>query len=212
MSSSSSSSPSSPPLEKLKLLSWYAPVIVRAMVVALTAFASAPLKGVFYFLWFFAASAIRVLFSAGQPLADKCTSSGFIIPNKPGKDDGATHDYTYSVFSIAYALAYFMFPMMMVTVETGSDVMNYSVLGLLVAYLGFDVFIKRSCECAGWMQIAKDAMLAIALGIGASGGLMYATSLKKYLFVSDIGSKSTCAVATDQKFKCHMYRNGQLIA
>ena len=206
-SASSSSTAASSAFEKLLLLSWYAPIIVCVCFVALSAFASAPINGLMFFGFFFLSSALRALVPRTHKPASACRSSGFFL--------GAAPDYTYSVFSIAFALAYLVFPMTLATVTTGNDVMNYLVLFLFVAYLVFDIFVKKIHQCADAVDIARDAILGLASAVGATAIAYFVEPLKPLLFVQPTGPatcSSSSSSSASQKFKCHMYRNGQLVA
>ena len=195
---------------KLLLLSWYAPIIVRVFIIALSAFASAPLNGLMFFVFYFFASSLRALVPRTTDVMPKCKSSGFFL--------GTGADYTYSVFSIAFALAYLVYPMALVTVTTGDQAaMNYSVLALFLAYLVFDILIKKSLECAPNTDIARDTIIGLTTAVGSASLAYFVEPLKSCLFLPPSGP-ARCSATTasssssSQKFKCHMYRNGQLVA
>jgi hypothetical protein len=58
-------------------------------------------------------------------------------------------------------------------------------------------------------------MLNVLLGLALSAfivSLMYSGGSGKYLFFNEVSSdKETCSMPTKQKFKCAVYKNGELI-
>jgi hypothetical protein len=82
-------------------------------------------------------------------------------------------------------------------------------------YIIFDIAVKKSLNCIQNIlsfSFFGDLLGGILLGVLISGGLMM-TSLKNNLFINElISDKKVCSVPANQKFKCSVYKNGQLVS
>lgn len=57
----------------------------------------------------------------------------------------------------------------------------------------------------------SDVVGGVALGVLVSG-LMYNSPMRKYLFVDDNVDGEVCSQPSKQKFKCNVYKNGELLS
>lgn len=192
------------------ILSFYAPIIIIVGVFILSVFsASVGKTGVFLF-WFFVATGMRSLvmrFMGGDSVNIKgdpvCSVSVFepLISNT---------NLSYSTFSLAFAMFYFIFPMILVNIDNHSNMFNYRVLFFFSFYIAFDLFIKRARRCTDNMtttSIFGDLIGGVTLGIAASSAMYYIK--RSLLFINETASNAEmCSMPSKQKFKCTVTQNG----
>ena len=110
---------------------------------------------------------------------------------------------------------YFITPMIMISVQKKTNVMNYGVLAFFVAYIVLDLFIKKSFACVPGVFssiVIGDLLSGIFLGSLISGIIMYGTTLKGYLYINEMNSnKEVCSMPSKQQFKCRVFKDGTLI-
>jgi hypothetical protein len=107
---------------------------------------------------------------------------------------------------IGFTIAYLVMPMRY------NNSMNYPVLAFLLALLVLDIYTKVQNKCTSY----PGAMLGGFVG-ALSGliwyGLFKITGYQSLLYFDELRSdKVMCAKASEQKFKCQVYKNGEIIS
>ena len=192
-------------------LSFYSPIIVTIGVFMFAIFSGRIGNGLFYIFCLFVITAIRslFLFISSDP------SSAIDIPNIC--NTGSILPYTnltYSTFILSFSLFYFLTPMIIITNKSKTDVINYSLLMFFVSYIFFDIFVKKSLNCISSflsLYLFSDLFGGIILG-GLISGLLFMSPLKKNLFINDVNNNEVCSMPSKQKFKCSVYKNGELVS
>ena len=109
-----------------------------------------------------------------------------------------------SVFVLSYTLAYICTPMFFL------KNINVVILAMLLFFLLLDIFYKHWNMC----QFSSETVYNVFCGFFCgffSCFLMYMGGSKGYLFFSEVSSKESCSVPQKQKFKCNVFKNGQLL-
>lgn len=194
-------------------LSFYSPIIVTIGVFMFAIFSGRIGNGLFYIFCLFIVTALRslILFIYGnspistQDIPNICNTGSFLPYT----------NLTYSTFILAFSLFYFLTPMIIVSSKNKIDVINYSLLMFFFVYIFFDIFVKKTLNCIYSffsMNLFSDLLGGVALGILISGGI-FMTSLKKNLFINELtNDNEVCSMPSKQKFKCSVYKNGELIS
>ena len=111
----------------------------------------------------------------------------------------------FSTLVYSYTLAYMLIPMYMY------NVLNIPLLMFISLLCGADSIIVISNKCSNSVAV----LLAIIIGLLA--GLILSSAFTQInpdvMFHTDlISDKLACSVPSDQKFKCRVYKNGELIS
>lgn len=196
------------------VLSFYAPIIVIVGVFILSIFSASVGKSFVFMFWFFVATGIRSLIkkftggSAGNITGDPICSIGVFEPFL------SNTNLSYSTFSLAFAMFYFIFPMILVNIDNNSNMFNYRIVLFFSFYIIFDLFIKRARRCTNNMtttSIFGDLIGGVSLGVGASTAMYYVKS--NLLFINEASSTAEmCSMPSKQKFKCSVTQNGELVS
>lgn len=108
-----------------------------------------------------------------------------------------------SVF-IAFTLMYMFLPMFFM----GN--MNYGIIVSLGVMFSLDAMSKMGNKCTNPLGIVAGALLGLVLG-----GLWYAiirlSGNPQLLYFEELSGRDTCTKPSKQKFKCSVYKNGELI-
>lgn len=192
-------------------LSSSSPIIIVSSMLSFSIFSATMEKWGFYAMWIFLITCIRYLFVSdsislqqltGLENSDICSKSIF-----KGKN------LMYSTYIICFTLFYLMTPMIVISANNKGASMNYGVLFFFMAYLLFDMYVKHTNGCG---MVFTSLTLGELLGgsiLGAGISLMmYYLSLKKYLYIGESSSAEVCSLPSKSKFKCSVYKNGELIS
>ena len=144
--------------------------------------------------------------SVMEKLPDVC-STGLINTFIP-------EDVLFGTYLLSFTLFYFLTPMILLSIDTKSDSINYLILLFFVCYIFLDLAIKKQLGCDKKIK-AVDVIGNIFSGILLGGGLsslIYTSPISYLLFINETSSnKEVCSMPTDQKFKCRVYKNGELV-
>ena len=195
-------------------ITFFSPIIMIVGVFILSVFSSSVSKAFVFMFWFFVITSIRnviVTFSDGGSKItgpkNMCTLGVFapFIPNT---------NLTYSTFILAFTMFYFIFPMILLNNDNKSSMFNYRIIIFFVAYIVFDLLIKKNRLCLQMLSptsIIGDLVGGIVAGISASS-IMYYTN-QEYLFINEAASNAeVCTMPSKQQFKCSVYKNGELVS
>lgn len=205
-------------------LSLYSPLIVITSMFVFGVFANQMIKVGIFYLWIFVITFLRVIVlkvvkgNSSMQTANPITSipavcsagqTNIFIPN----------DVTYSTYILCFTLSYLLMPMVMVSVQSKVNAVNYRILTLFIGYILFDLYTKKSLKCINSQSLFTSTVIGdivSGVGLGAIISLIVMWMLwKKYLFVEEVGgsgSGSVCSVSkSGKKFKCNLYKNGELV-
>ncbi len=186
-------------------LSFYSPLIILSSVFVFSMFTATVGKFGWFLLWCFVITCVRWIVYKPLATLDPRSICNTFIPN----------DYTYSTYILTFTMMYFILPMIMVSSQSNTNAMNYGVLGLFIAYITLDLFVKKSLLCipAFFSSIVLTNIVA-GLFLGAILSLgMYSTTLKQYLYINEINSnREVCSTPSKQSFRCNVYKDGTLVS
>ena len=186
-------------------LSFYSPLIMLSSVFIFSMFTATVGKFGWFLLWCFVITCVRWIVYKPIATLDPRSICNTFIPN----------DYTYSTYILTFTMMYFILPMIMVSSQSNTNAMNYGVLGLFIAYITLDLFVKKSLLCipAFFSSIVLTNIVA-GLFLGAILSLgMYSTTLKQYLYINEINSnREVCSTPSKQQFRCNVYKDGTLVS
>ena len=128
-------------------LSFYSPIFVCTSVIILSIFTNSIIKAAIFFLWIFIITFIRILVFKGIKSKDEVASELPSVCLTGVSEIFIPKDITYSTFILAFSLMYFFIPMVLVTVQTKVNVINYGVLAVFIVYIMLDLFVKKSLAC-----------------------------------------------------------------
>lgn len=194
-------------------LAFYSPIIITIGIFMLSIFLGAIGKGLFYIFWLFIITALRIFIiyifkdkNAIIPEIPQICNTGSFLPNT---------NLTYSTYILSFTLFYLLTPIILISSKNKIDAVNYFVLIFFIFYIVFDIFVKKSLNCISSifsLKLFSDLLGGILLGVVISYGLMQ-SPLRNNLFINELMSnKQVCAIPSNQKFKCSVYKNGQLIS
>jgi dolichyl-phosphate-mannose--protein O-mannosyl transferase len=87
---------------------------------------------------------------------------------------------------------------------------NVMAFAVLVFCICLDLFYKSAKNC----EITNESYYNIFFGLFYGFivcFLMYGGGSSQYLFFSELSSREVCSIPQRQKFKCNVYRNGELV-
>lgn len=197
-------------MNTLNSLSFYSPIIICVGIVFFSILTSTMTKAFAFFVSLFLITSLRIFAfklvgTSNDLISDRCLSA--MSQYVPG-------DVTYSTYILSFTMAYFIFPMIMISKQKNVNMMNYSVLGFFIGYIFFDLSIKTSLECiSGFFSkpFLGNMLGGIFLG-GVASLIMYGSNLKTYLYINEINTnKEVCSMPSKQQFKCKVFKDGTLI-
>jgi len=183
----------------------YFSMISPFLVVLLFVFISiinSNLKGFIYLLGIFLLFFIILLFQnvmRSSPPTDAspyCHVFNFPIPVYE------VPSFNSSIFT--FTLVYLFIPMLM------NDIMNIPLLVLLLVLFAIDCVMKHSNKCTTPIGIVLGSFLGIVWGL--MWYFLIQNQNQDLLYYDDlISNKIACSRPTEQKFKCSVYKNGELL-
>lgn len=197
-------------------LSFYAPLIVTISILIFSIFSSSLEKAGVYLLWVFIITFLRVIIMKLIQMSQKTP----LIPVPEICLTGLTQifipqDITYSTYILCFTMFYLIMPMIMVSSQSHTDAMNYVVMAFFIAYILFDLFIKKTLACIPSLfsvSVFGDIISGCGLGALIAGPLMFGTSLRSLLFINELNSnQEVCSMKSKQQFRCSVYKNGELV-
>lgn len=110
----------------------------------------------------------------------------------------------FGVLIYTFTFCYLLLPM----IKTSS--MNFPLLMSLLLILCVDIAIQFYFSCVNSTGIIMTMIIGILVGIMWSSFILYSDSDLAY-HVDFISDKQVCSIPSQQKFKCKVYKNGELI-
>lgn len=121
-----------------------------------------------------------------------------------GIENGLFEDVPFGVLVYTYTFIYLLLPM----IQTSS--INYPMLISLMLIGAVEVVVQSSNGCVNFLQLVITIICSIIFGfmwsafiLSVEPDLLYHTD-----FTSD---RAVCSMPSEQKFKCKVYKNGELI-
>lgn len=109
-----------------------------------------------------------------------------------------------STFILSFTMSYLCVPMLILRN------VNVMILAVMLFLILVDFFYKSSHLCSLSLETVMNLFLGAFLGFGICF-LLYIGGSSSYLFFSEVSSKEYCSVPQKQKFKCNVYKNGELV-
>ena len=190
----------------LLFLVFFSPIILCLTILLFSIFIGSVGNGLFYLFWILIITLIRknVLEMNGIPRTKTYDGDNNIcnVANYIPYDNGS-----YSIYILAFTTMYLVLPMIL------SKNINYSVLTLFLLYLVYDIIMKLRFKCLNPKGFLGDIIAGAGLG-SLIGSLIYMSPIKNLLFVNNEtnSNKETCSMPSKQKFKCSVYKNGELVS
>lgn len=189
----------------LENIASYSSIILAFSIIVLSVAIASPMKGLVYIIWVLISSIMRfsilMMVSDGSVIDEKCKKGS--LPGFLGKYDGGRN----SIFILCFTFWYICFPMFV------SKNVNWYFVWTLLVFITFDCFLKNKMGCIADTSIMLGELFGGSLyGLSVSG-VMYYMGLTKLLFVNEFTSnKEVCSVASNQTFRCSVYKNGEIIS
>jgi hypothetical protein len=198
-------------------LAFYAPAIVCVCIISLSLFTASMQKSLWFLGWLSLATFGRVIMSwcmSGREPGPDATPKPQICST--GTTTIFTNvDTTYGVFTTAFTALYLIVPMLIISKQSGHNVVNYGVVAFFLAYLALIVGVMQSYSCISGVfdkWVLCDLLGGSAFGAVASGVVMFGSGLSSSLFINELSAGGdTCSRPSKQQFKCAVYRNGELV-
>lgn len=205
-----------PMMGLFKSLSLYLPLILLSSLLIFSIMSGTLQKFLFYVVAVLLLIMLRlIVFKASgseknnlnnEKLPDDC-SIGLINTFIP-------EDVLFGTYLLSFTLFYFLTPMILLSVDSKSDSINYIIVLFFMCYIFLDLSMKKQMGCTKNItnvSIAGNFFSGTLLGAGLSA-LLYTSSMKNLLYVNDVNSeKEVCSMPSQQKFKCRVYKNGELV-
>jgi hypothetical protein len=186
----------------IKFFSFCSPIIIPTSLFLFSLYSGLISKGLFYLFIIIIIIVIRVLFLLQTKVdtIQECNEYP-LLKNK---------NITLSVYILTFTFFYLCFPMFV------SKNINIGIISFFIFYIIFDLIIKIMLKCIQDFNIYRnfiigDFIAGSAIGISVSC-ILYYFGGQNLLFTADISSnKISCSRPSQQKFKCSVYKNGEII-
>ena len=123
-------------------------------------------------------------------------------------------DVMFGTYLLSFTLFYFLTPMILLTVDSGVNSVNYIIVLFFMCYIFLDLAMKKEMGCSANITnvgIAGNILSGTLLGSGLSA-LVYTSPIRNLLYVNEVNSdKEVCSMPSQQKFKCRVFKNGELV-
>ena len=202
-----------PMIGLFKSLSLYLPLILLSSLLIFSIMSSSLQKFAFYVVTILLIIMLRLIVNKmsknvlnENKLPDDC-SVGLINKFIP-------EDVLFGTYLLSFTLFYFLTPMILLTIDSGVDSINYIIVLFFMCYIFLDLTMKKQMGCTANITnvgIIGNFLSGTLLGSGLSA-LLYTSPIRNLLYVSEINSdKEVCSMPSKQKFKCRVFKNGELV-
>ena len=190
-----------------RYLSMITPLLLTFFMVMLSIINS-NLKGFMYLL------GLSILFVIIVMLQNIIKTNLFLTDNKPTSicrifnvpiQNGFYSVPSYHSSLYGFTIIYFLIPMIV------NNMMNFSLIVVLLMLYMIDVVIKLQENCTTTVGIVLGTVMGIFWGM-LWYTILKVTKNEKFLYYDEyISGRVACTRPTQQKFKCAVYKNGELI-
>jgi hypothetical protein len=132
------------------------------------------------------------------------TYSLFEMFNKQDYQLSKGYNCGISLYLLSFTFAYICLPMLFL------KNINIMVFAVLLLCIFIDLFYKSANLCDLNLEAFFNILGGMFFGF-VSCFLMHMGGSSKYLFFSELSSKEICSVPQKQKFKCSVFKNGELV-
>ena len=202
-----------PMIGLFKSLSLYLPLILLSSLLIFSIMSGTLQKFLFYVVAILLIIMLRLIVyksskpSELKPLSNADCSVGLINQFIP-------QDVLFGTYLLSFTLFYFLTPMILLTIDTNVDSINYIIVLFFMCYIFLDLAMKKQMGCTQNVTnigIVGNFFSGTLLGSGLSA-LLYTSSVRNLLYVGEVNSdKEVCSMPSQQKFKCRVYKNGELV-
>jgi hypothetical protein len=186
----------------IKFFSFCSPIIIPTSIFIFSLYSGIIAKGLFYLFIIIVIIIVRVIFLLQTNVSTIAVCNDYpIFKNK---------NITLSTYILTFTFFYLCFPMFV------SQNINISITSFFIFYIIFDLIVKIMLICFNNFDTLKnfiigDFIAGTAFGISTSC-ILYYFGGQNLLFTTDTSSnKVSCSRPTQQKFKCSVYKNGEII-
>jgi hypothetical protein len=208
------SSSSMPMVGLFKSLSLYLPLILMSSLLIFSIMSGSLQKFLFYVVTVLLIIMLRLIIvkssnTKGLKSASLPSDCSIGLINK-----FIPEDVLFSTYLMSFTLFYFLTPMILLTVDSGLDSINYIIILFFLCYIFLDLAMKKHLGCTRDLtnvNVAGNFFSGTLLGAGISS-LLYTSPIKNLLYIGEINSENeVCSMPSKQKFKCRVYKNGELV-
>jgi hypothetical protein len=201
----------------LSSLSIFSPIIISCSILIFSLFAMVIGKGLFYIFWLLVVTGIRIAILSIIDLNNKNTEliTKNIVNPICNTFNFLPYDNTfYSTFVLCFTFFYFTTQMYI------TNNINYLIVIFFISYILFDIGIKIINSCVNFSTTVVNSFGNLFGNIIGGSGLgvaisymIYYSPMNNYLFMNELHTnKEICSMPSKQKFKCAVYKNGELIS
>ncbi len=161
------------------------------------------IKGIFYVIGLivvlFFSNIVNTMLPADTNITSKAMCSAF------GFSSLLNDQLPFGIIVYTYTFIYLFIPMIQ------NFMMNFSLIFSLFMIIGADILIQFHSGCARFPAIIMSIISAIVIGMGWV--ILISNIMPSMLYSTDyISDKQVCSMPSEQKFKCKVYKNGELIS
>ena len=199
-------------LEAFKLLSLHLPLVLLFGLFVFSIMSATLQKFLFYVVIMLLIIMFRLIVNKFSDKVDSVSlpedcSMGMINEFIP-------KDVLFGTYLLSFTLFYFLTPMILLTIDSNVNSINYILVLFFMCYIFLDLAIKKQIGCTqhiSYVSVAGNFFSGTLLGSGLSA-LLYTSPVRNLLYVGEVNSdKEVCSVPSQQKFKCRVYKNGELV-
>ena len=106
----------------------------------------------------------------------------------------------------SYTFFYLLIPMIQ------NSMMNYAIVMALLLLLGVDILIQIQSGCTNFPLIIMSIILTTCITIIWVGFILGSYMPNVTYHTDYLSNKEVCSMPSQQKFKCNVYKNGELIS
>jgi|LauGreDrversion4_2_1035121.scaffolds.fasta_scaffold74036_4 hypothetical protein len=192
----------SKPINLVTLMILLSPIIMAFSITSMSVVFQ-NFKGFIYLAFLIGSVLVRelVIYNSNTPIfAPKNSVCNKIMYSPLGNS-------TFSLFVISFSIFYLCWPMFL------NKSVNYWLLSGLLLYLLVDLGYRSTQKCySGFKSIFVNILAGFSFATIIVVPMFYYGG-KNSLFFNEVSSdKETCSLPTKQKFKCAVYKNGELIS
>ena len=184
-----------------KIISISGSFILSAFLVMLS-ISNSDMKGIIYIASLF--TLIIVYFICFSTFGEKSPDSLTMDPicriiNIPGS--------SFSNSSINSAILSFIFIYLAVPMFYNS--MNYSILIVVLIFYAIDCITMLNSQCTNMYAIILSSLIGAGMAVLSTSILM--ANKPSFLFYNAPSNTEICSRPSNQKFKCNVYKNGEIL-
>ena len=199
-------------LEVFKVLSLHLPLVLLFGLFLFSIMSSTLQKFLFYVVIMLLIIMFRLIVNK---FSDKVDSVSLSEDCSVGMiNEFIPQDVLFGTYLLSFTLFYFLTPMILLTIDSNVNSINYILVLFFMCYIFLDLAIKKQIGCIqhiSYVSVAGNLFSGTLLGSGLSA-LLYTSPIRNLLYVGEVNSdKEVCSVPSQQKFKCRVYKNGELV-